>query len=269
MGGQGEQAIAPQSRNKKVGELSKSPIEVSPQESEELDLIRLQQKYTEIARLLDAAYGVPTWRSSLSPVDELVSTILSQSTTDSNRDRGFEALWARFGSWEAVRDAPAAEVIQAIHSAGLANQKGPRIQAALRRITEERGAITLDFLADMPVRQARDWLMQLEGIGPKTAAIILLFAFNKPAFPVDTHIHRVTRRLGLIGPRVSAEDAHDILEALIPPADYLPVHLNIIRHGREICQARRPRCEACWLIELCDYAQHANPTGDRRSSVLD
>ena len=167
----------------------------------------------------------------------------------------FDALKARFPSWEAVRDAPVEEIIETIRSAGLSNQKGPRIQQALHNLTRERGALSLDFLADLDVEAGKAWLTRFNGIGPKTAAIILLFAFNKPAFPVDTHIHRVTGRLGLIGPKTSAERAHIELEAIIPPEDYYAGHLNIIRHGREVCQARLPRCEECPLTAYCDYFQ--------------
>lgn len=220
---------------------------------ETLDLRRRQ--YAHIAELLEELYGYPEWRSHLLPLDELVSTILSQSTTDSNRDLAFNRLVNRFPDWEAVRDAPAEDVVEAIHPAGLANQKAPRIQDALRFVTAERGELTLDFLADMEVEAAKAWLTQINGVGPKTAAIILLFTFGKPAFPVDTHVHRVTRRLGLIGPKTSAERAHTELEAIIPPEDYYPAHLNIIRLGREICQARRPRCEECPLTAYCDYYQ--------------
>lgn len=220
---------------------------------ETLDLRRRQ--YAHIAELLEELYGYPEWRSHLLPLDELVSTILSQSTTDSNRDLAFNRLVNRFPDWEAVRDAPVEDVVEAIRPAGLANQKAPRIQDALRFVTAERGALTLDFLADMEVEAAKAWLTQINGVGPKTAAIILLFTFGKPAFPVDTHVHRVTRRLGLIGPKTSAERAHTELEAIIPPEDYYPAHLNIIRLGREICQARRPRCEECPLTAYCDYYQ--------------
>jgi endonuclease-3 len=231
----------------------------SPLDAETLALRRKQ--YARIAELLEDFYGYPTWRPHLPPVDELVSTILSQSTTDSNRDLAFDALKARFGSWEAVRDAPVEEIAAVIRPAGLSNQKAPRIKRALQKLTAERGELSLDFLADLPVEEAKAWLTSFDGIGPKTAAIILLFSFNKPAFPVDTHIHRVTRRLGLIGPRTSAERAHLELEAIIPPADYLPAHLNIIRLGREICQARRPRCEECPLTAYCDYFQNTRSRG--------
>lgn len=230
-----------------------TPDHSTPLDPQTLALRRRQ--YAQIAELLEDLYGYPTWRQHLSPVDELVSTILSQSTTDSNRDRAFGALKAHFSSWEAVRDAPVEEVIETIRPAGLANQKGPRIQEALHTITRERSELSLDFLADLDVEAGKAWLTRLNGIGPKTAAIILLFAFNKPAFPVDTHIHRVTGRLGLIGPKTSAERAHVELEAIIPPEDYYAGHLNIIRHGREVCQARRPRCEDCPLTAFCDYYQ--------------
>ncbi len=218
-----------------------------------------RRQYSRIFELLQETYGEPTWRPSLPPVDELVSTILSQSTTDTNRDMAFDALKARFPTWELVRDAPVEEVVEAIRSAGLANQKAPRIQAALRYIEQSQGRIALDFLADLDIAAAKAWLTGINGIGPKTAAIILLFSFDRPAFPVDTHVHRVTGRLGLIGPKTNAERAHEELEAIIPPEDYYPAHLNIIRHGREVCQARRPRCEACPLTNYCEYYQKHFP----------
>jgi len=205
-------------------------------------------------RLLEF-YGEPVWRNPLPAIDELVSTILSQNTNDVNRDRGFHALRARFRTWEDVRDAPAQEVIEAIRPAGLANQKGPRIQQVLRSITEERGSLDLSFLADLSVEEGRAWLMRFNGVGPKTAAIVLCFSLGKPAFPVDTHIYRVTGRIGLRPERMTVEQAHPHLEALFPPEAYYAAHLNIIRLGREICQARRPRCEVCPIIKLCDYGR--------------
>jgi endonuclease-3 len=221
----------------------------------------LKTKYRTIGRLLADRYGFPTWRQHLPPVDELIDTILSQNTSDVNRDKAFDALKARFPTWEAVRDAPVEEIIKAIAPAGLANTKGPCIQQTLRQITEERGAITLDFLADMDLTQGKAWLTHFNGVGPKTAAIVLLFAFNKPAFPVDTHVHRVTQRLGLIGPRVGREQAHVDLEAIIPADEFYQAHLNFIQHGRTICQARRPLCEHCPLTHHCDYYQKASIEG--------
>jgi endonuclease-3 len=205
-------------------------------------------------RLLEF-YGEPVWRNPLPPIDELVSTILSQNTNDINRDRGFNALRAKFGTWEEVRDAPPQEVIDAIRPAGLANQKGPRIQQVLRSIMEERGSLDLSFLEALSVEEARAWLTRFNGVGPKTAAIVLCFSLGKPAFPVDTHIYRVTGRIGLRPERMTVEQAHPHLESLFPPETYYPAHLNIIRLGREICQARRPRCEVCPILNLCDYGK--------------
>jgi len=215
----------------------------------------LKNKYNKVYLKLQETYGRPTWRQHLPPVDELVSTILSQSTSDTNRDRGFYALKDRYHNWIEVMNADEQDVINTIRPAGLANQKGPRIQAALRRIYEERGALELDFLNDLPLDEAIDWLVEMKGVGRKTASIVMLFAFGRPAFPVDTHVHRITKRLGLIGPKVSANKAHAILESIGPIETYYPMHLNIIRHGREICKARNPLCTACNLREICDYYQ--------------
>lgn len=198
-------------------------------------------------------YGLPVWRNPLPPVDELVSTILSQNTNDTNRDRAFNSLRERFPTWEEVRDAPPEEVIEAIRTAGLANQKGPRIQGVLKEISDQRGEINLDFLEEFSPEEARDWLMQFKGVGPKTAAIVLQFSLGKPAFPVDTHIFRVSGRIGLRPPQMNADKAHDHLANLFPPETYYAAHLNIIRLGREICQARRPDCSICPLQKLCAY----------------
>jgi endonuclease III len=186
-------------------------------------------------------------------VDELVSTILSQNTNDINRDRAFESLRKRFSTWEQVRDAPVEQVVEAIRVAGLANQKAPRIQEALRSITIQQGSLDLEFLADLPVEDAQEWLTSFNGVGPKTAAIVLLFSLGKPAFPVDTHIYRVTGRLGLRPQKMNVEQAHIHLSKLFPSETYYAAHLNIIRLGREICQARRPNCPLCPVNYLCDY----------------
>jgi endonuclease-3 len=210
---------------------------------------------TEVRSRLLKTYSQPVWRNRLPPLDELVSTILSQNTNDTNRDRAFEALRKSFPTWEEARDAEPAGIISAIRSAGLANQKGPRIQLALQQITEERGDLSLDFLEDLPLEQAKKWLLRFKGVGPKTAAIVLLFSLGKPAFPVDTHIFRLTGRLGLRPKNISAEQAHNHLAALFDPAMYYDVHLNLIRHGREICHARSPQCERCSLSDLCPFYQ--------------
>lgn len=218
----------------------------------------LKQLAREVHRRLLEFYGYPEWRNPLPPLDELVSTILSQNTNDINRDRAFESLSARFDSWEAVRDAPEDEVVEAIRPAGLANQKGPRIQAVLRAITEQRGALDLDFLRRRSTEEARQWLLQFKGVGPKTAAIVLQFSLDKPAFPVDTHIHRLSGRLGLRPEKMPADKAHPHLENLFAPESYYPAHLNLIRLGREICLARTPRCPDCPLQDICAF-RRANP----------
>lgn len=203
-------------------------------------------------QLLDY-YGYPEWRNPLPPIDELVSTILSQNTNDTNRDRAFEALTLRFHTWEEVRDAEASQVIEAIRPAGLANQKGPRIQNILKEITRQRGKLDLSFLNDMQADDAREWLLQFKGVGPKTAAIVLQFSLGKPAFPVDTHIYRVTGRLGIRPQKMSADQAHGYLADLLQPETYYAAHLNLIRLGREICHARTPDCQRCPLQTLCEY----------------
>jgi endonuclease-3 len=215
----------------------------------------LAERAIKIHERLLEFYGEPIWRNPLPAIDELISTILSQNTNDINRDRAFNALRARFGTWEEVRDADPVEVINAIRSAGLANQKGPRIQQVLRSITEERGDLDLTFLGDLSVEEARTWLTRFNGVGPKTAAIVLCFSLGKPAFPVDTHIYRVTGRIGLRPERMTVEQAHPHLESLFPPETYYPAHLNIIRLGREVCTARRPYCEKCPIVDLCDYGR--------------
>ncbi|NIS80585.1 MAG: endonuclease III [Anaerolineales bacterium] len=190
------------------------------------------------------------------PLDELISTILSQNTNDLNRDRAFDSLRAAFPTWEAVRDADSELVIEAIRPAGLANQKGPRIQQLLQQITEERGDLDLEFLHQRQPEEVRNWLLRFNGVGPKTAAIVMLFSLDMPAFPVDTHIYRLTGRLGLRQENVNAEKAHTVLAALFPQEAYYPVHLNLIRHGRQVCLARLPACDRCVLQDLCPYFQN-------------
>ncbi len=213
----------------------------------------LKTRALDIHRRLLEVYGRPTWREPLPALDELVSTILSQNTNDRNRDLAFYALKARFGSWEAVRDADPQQVIAVIRPAGLANQKGPRIQAVLRQITAERGKLDLDFLREWKAQDAHAWLMRFNGVGLKTAAIVLQFSLDMPAFPVDTHIYRVSGRLGLRPETMNVEQAHAHLAGLFPPEDYGSAHLNLIRLGREVCTARKPDCPRCPLRDLCPY----------------
>ena len=216
-------------------------------------MIDQKKRALKVYKKLIKAFGEPTWRNPLPPVDELVSTILSQNTNDVNRDRAFNSLREKFPTWEQVRDADTEEVIEAVRVAGLANQKGPRIQNVLRAITEERGSLDLSFLADIPLEEARAWLTKFKGVGPKTAAIVLCFSLNRPAFPVDTHVYRVTGRIGLRPEKISVEQAHPYLEEVFPPETYYAAHLNLIRLGREVCAARKPNCPVCPVYDLCDY----------------
>ena len=205
----------------------------------------------EVLATLRAQYGTPEPRHSDGPLAELILTILSQNTSDVNTDRAFASLWSTFGSWEAIVQAPVPAVAEAIRSGGLAEIKAPRIKGVLEAIQHDRGDLSLDFLGTLPVNDARAYLTALSGVGPKTAACVLLFALGMPAMPVDTHVHRVSKRLGLIGPRVSAEAAHQLLEASIPPAQMYDAHMLLIRHGRVVCKALRPRCGECPLTATC------------------
>ncbi len=212
-----------------------------------------KKQMAAVLQRLVTVYGNPTWRTPLPAVDELVSTILSQNTNDVNRDRAFDALKSRFPDWNQVRLASDAEIIEAIRVAGLANQKGPRIKAILNQIYEETGGLDLDFLADLPVDEARAWLLRFKGVGLKTAAIVLQFSLKRPAFPVDTHIYRVSGRLGLRPESMNLEKTHQLMEELANPEDYHAGHLNLIRLGREICHARKPECPRCPVNDLCPY----------------
>lgn len=216
-------------------------------------------------RLLQT-YGSPRWRPSLPPLEELLSTILSQNTNDLNRDRAFAALQAQFPTWQAVRDAPSQAVIDAIRPAGLAPQKGPRIQRLLRQITEECGGLDLAFLRQAPPEDVYAWLTHFDGVGPKTASIVMLFSLQMPAFPVDTHVYRLTGRLGLRPQTITADQAHRVLAEAFPPEAYFAAHLNLIRHGREICRARKPACHACSLLDLCDFGRAALADAGRRAA---
>jgi endonuclease-3 len=212
----------------------------------------------EVDQRLTRIFGVPR-RRGRDPVAQLVGTMLSQATTDVQTARSFDNLRRRFPTWEQVRDAPAAQIAREIRGSGLARQKAPRIKAALKHITRERGKLDLDFLNDLPVEQAYRWLMHIHGVGPKTASIVMLFTFRKPFFPVDTHIHRITRRLGWIPPNASADKAHEILQPLIPQGAHFRLHVNLIRFGREICVARVPKCEICPLTDMCEYYRQMHP----------
>lgn len=211
-----------------------------------------------ILGILDETYGPRPWHCHGEPVEVLVSTILSQNTSDVNTDRAFASLRARFPSWEAIRTAPPEAVVDAIRSGGLANQKGPRIQKALAAIRDDWGGYDLTLLAKLPVEQARAELTALDGVGPKTAAVVLLFSLHMPIMPVDTHVYRVSWRLGLIPRSISPEKAHDALTAMLgnDPDRLYAVHMEMIAHGRALCRARNPSCTICPLLVICPFGQH-------------
>lgn len=215
-----------------------------------------QAKANRVCEKLDEEYGTLTWRSHGAPLDSLVLTILSQHTSDKNSERAFDNLRRRFPTWDAVRDAPLSEITDAIRCGGLADAKAPRIKSVLQEITEKSGAAaSLDFLRQMPTDDAKAYLQSFHGVGPKTAACVLMFSLGRPVLPVDTHVFRVSHRLGLIEKRVGEAKAHDALAALLPPERVYSFHVHMIRHGRRVCVAGRPRCQECVLREQCDYFQ--------------
>lgn len=214
-------------------------------------------RLNEIDSRLSAEYGRPVWHSHGNPLDELISTVLSQHTSDLNTARAFASLKHRFSHWHEVVVAPTVDVADAIRMGGLSNVKAPRIQQILSAVHESVGDYSLKFLDELSVEDARDWLQRLPGVGPKTAACVLLFSLGHAIMPVDTHVYRVSRRLGLIADDISADAAHEALDVLIGPdrdATYA-LHMNLIQHGRTICKARRPTCEACPLCDLCPSSQ--------------
>lgn len=204
---------------------------------------------------LGGLYGEPRARPHGDAVAELVLTVLSQNTSDRNSGRAFVQLMRRYPDWAAVADAPADELIETIRSGGLAQQKGPRIQRILEAVRARAPDWNLAFLAEEPLEEARAWLRGLPGVGPKTAACVLLFALGRPALPVDTHVERVAKRLGLVPPQTTAERAHERLEALVPPECYYRFHMLLIKHGRRTCAARAPRCGDCPLEAGCPAAE--------------
>ncbi len=215
---------------------------------------------TEIIRLLVAQYGEPPRRPRRDPLDELVLGVLSQNTSDVNSGRAFARLKNAFAGWQAVLAAERLRVEEAIRPGGLAPTKAARIQAILAEILERRGSFDLSFLADLPLEEAKSWLRSLPGVGPKTAAVVLLFSLGRPAFPVDTHVHRVVRRLGLVPAKASAVQAQEMLEPRLAAEDVYPFHMYLILHGRRTCLALRPRCPECHLRHGCPSASAFYPS---------
>jgi len=204
-----------------------------------------------ISRRLANAYGTPPPPRHLPPIDELVLTVLSQHTSDTNRDRAYADLRRRFATWDDVADAPLPALARAIRRGGLGPTKAVRIRAMLRGVRES--GVTLDerTFTGMPDPKLWDTLVALPGVGPKTAACVLLFSLDRPYFPVDTHVHRVARRLGLVSPRAGAVAVQAQFQATVPPEQMYELHMNLIRHGRAVCVALRPRCSECVLATLC------------------
>jgi endonuclease III len=239
---------------------------------------------TYVLDALEGQYGAQHWERRLDPVSELVLTILTQNTADVNAEKAFEALRIRYPSdraaeehrpgigwggaglstapppdWSLVEHAPLPELVDVIRPGGLAPQKAPRIQATLQRIREERGAYDLEFLADMPVLEARDWLTSIDGIGKKTASIVLAFCFGKPVMAVDRHVERVSKRIGLIPEKATADQAHDLYLALVEPERMYAAHVLLIHHGREICHAQNPAHDICPVRDRCRMVSRKAP----------
>jgi endonuclease-3 len=202
---------------------------------------------------LTDAYGDPPWQPDGDPLGGLIATILSQNTSDSNSERAYLRLRATFPTWEAVLQAPQDQIADAIRSGGLAQIKAARILEALATLQQRYGRLDLDWLAEVPVAEARTILTALHGVGAKTASCVLLFHLGKPAFPVDTHVHRLSRRIGFAGPKLSPAAVQDLVEASIEPDRTFPLHVNLIRHGRQVCKALRPHCDDCRIRPLCRY----------------
>jgi endonuclease-3 len=205
----------------------------------------------EVIELLEREYGPREWQPGSEPVEVLIGTILSQNTSDVNSKRAFDSLLATFDSWEAVASAPEEEIAQAIKFGGLSRIKAVRVKQVLNEIERQHGNISLDFLNSVAMPEAKDYLMRLPGVGPKTASCVLLFGLGKPCLPVDTHVFRVAKRLGLIDSSVSIEEAHNLLQEQVPPSKVYQFHLHMIEHGRQVCHARQPRCGGCVLARGC------------------
>ena len=243
---------------------------------------RLERYRPGLARFtldqLEGLYGRPVWERRLDPTSELILTILTQNSADINAEVAFEALrhaypsglaavphnpgagWGGVGlpdgappDWGRIEFAPIPELTDVIRPGGLANQKAPRLQSTLRKIREERGDYSLEFLGDMTALEARAWLTQIDGIGKKTASILLLFCFGMPLFPIDRHVERVTRRVGLMPPKATLDEAHELFLGVWQPDEMYEAHVNLIQHGRKVCHAQRPDHDACPLRARCRF----------------
>jgi endonuclease-3 len=221
----------------------------------------------EIIHLLGQEYGLPQWRARTDPLSELLGAILSQNTSDVNSRRAFESLVSTFSTWERVTEASVDEIAEAIECGGLSRIKAPRIKAILEGILQDHGSLDLGFLGELPLPEAKAWLQALPGVGPKTAGCVLLFSLGRSVLPVDTHVYRVSQRLGLIDSRVSPEQAHQLLEELVPSQAFYQFHLNILAHGRGVCRAQHPLCHDCVLKEGCPANSHKQEMSNGEGAV--
>jgi endonuclease-3 len=211
----------------------------------------------EVIALLREQHGAPQRLPRRDPLSELIAALLSQNTSDVNSGRAFENLVSKFRTWDRVAEAAVDKISEAISAGGLNRVKAPRIKAILERIRNEKGSLDLAFLKELPLAEARSWLESLPGVGPKTAACVLLFSLGRPALPVDTHVYRVSQRLGLIDSKVSPDNAHRILGKMVPPDSIYEFHINMVRHGRKVCRSQSPLCSGCLLNKGCAYGARA------------
>lgn len=232
-----------------------SPAEAKTERAEEDSDLLADKPLRYIVQNLERAYGVPRNERASDPLDMLIKIILSQATSDTNSHRTFAALKERFPSWDDALRARTSTIAATIRSGGLSNQKAKVIKEVLRQIKEEHGSLDLNFLHDFDAGAAVAYLKQFRGIGPKTIACTLLFACRKEVFPLDTHIFRVLRRVGLIPQKCTDQRAHEIMNRIVPEGKFYSFHVNIIRHGRALCRPREPLCERCPIVEYCDYGQ--------------
>ena len=206
---------------------------------------------SHINHLLAQEYGNREWHPHHDPLSELIATILSQNTSDTNSRRAFTSLIESFSNWEEVANSRVSAIEEAIRSGGLSRIKAARIKEILQTIQKERGSLDLSFLDNLPLEESKSWLRQLPGVGPKTVGCVLLFSLGKPVFPVDTHVFRVSKRLGLISNGVSAEQSHELLAGMVPLENVYEFHMNMVEHGRRTCKSQRPKCTACILRKVC------------------
>ena len=214
----------------------------------------IKKQVAGVTARLEKHFTEPLWQPGGDPLDSLMKTILSQNTNDRNRDRAYETLVQRFPTWKQVMNAPVSEIAAAIRSAGLSNQKSIRMQEILRWIDQEYGSLNLNFLCDMNPQEAIHTFTQLKGIGIKSISVVLMFTCGKNIFPVDTHVHRICRRLGWVPQTASAEKTHHLMQPLVPKGKAYSLHMNLLRLGRTLCKARTPQCSLCPVQDLCPSA---------------